>query len=252
VAWVETESPSFCARHADGDADDVVGVLELLESTRAELAAVLPASPPGPVEVVVHSSRAQLYAAQPHLPALTWLTAPAARRYLTGSAGAGTLHLLAPRLLVARASNVPGSREMALLAPATLYAQLALGHVNPRLPPPLRLRSLGGLGRWAWLAAGAAQWLSGQTAYARPAIARRLREGPEPSFPPGPRDAVLLGGSVVDLLAREEGDAAAIELACTAGKGVPATTLVGAFHGRALVSTEGNWRAHLARQAGQA
>ncbi len=252
MSWVETESPSFSARHADGDADDVVGVLELLESTRAGLAGVLPAVPPGPIEVVVHSSRAQLYAAQPHLLAVTRLTAPAARRYLTGWANAGTLHLLAPRLLAARASSVPGSKEMALLAPAALYAQLALGHVNPRLPPPLRPRSLGGLGRWAWLTAGAPQWLGGQTAYARPAIARRLREGPEPAFPPGGRDAVLLGGTVVDLMAREEGDAAAIDFACTAGKGHPRPALVDAFHGRPLVHTEGTWRAHLARLAGQA
>ena len=249
---METESPSFNARHADGDADDVVGVLELLEATRAELAAALPATPPGPIEVVVHSSRAQLYAAQPHLLAVTRLTAPAARRYLTGWASAGTLHLLAPRLLVARASTVPGSREMALLAPAALYAQLALGHINPRLPPPLRPRSLDGFGRWAWLAAGAPQWLGGQTAYARPAIARRLREGAKPTFPPGGRDAVLLGGTVVDLMAREEGEAAAIHFACTAGKGAPRAALVEAFAGRPLVHTEGVWRAHLARMAGQA
>jgi len=252
VAWVETESPSFCARHADGDADDAVGVLELLESARAELAAVLPATPPGPVEVVIHPSRTQLYAAQPHLLAIARLTAPAARRYLTGWAGAGTVHLIAPRLLEARASSVPGSREMALLAPAALYAQLALGHVNPRLPPPLRLRSAGGLGRWAWLAAGAAQWLSGQTAYARPAIARRLREGPDPAFPPEARDALLLGGTVVDLLAREEGEAAAITFASTAGSGAPTAALVEAFRGRPLVLTERTWRAHLARLAGQA
>jgi hypothetical protein len=249
---MDTESPSFLARHADGDAEDVIGVLELLETTRAELAGLLPATPPGPIDVVVHASRAQLYAAQPHLVALTRLTAPAARRYLAGWANAGTLHLLAPRVAEARASNVPGSRELALLAPAALYAQLALGHVNPRLPPPLRPRALGGLGRWAWLAAGAAQWLSGQTAYARPAIARRLREGAEPAFPPAPRDAVLLGGTVLDLLAREEGDAAAVDFACTAGRGAPRDALVEAFHGRKLVHTEGTWRAHLARLAGQA
>ncbi|MCW3011535.1 MAG: hypothetical protein JWO90_1939, partial [Solirubrobacterales bacterium] len=151
---METESPSFLARHADGDADDVVGVLELLEHTRAELAEVLAPPPPTPIEVVVHPSRAQLHAAQPQVLLALRATAPAARRYVTGWAGAGTLHLLAPRLIEARASNVPGSREMALLAPAALYAQLALGHVNPHLPPPLRPRSRGGLGRWAWLAAG--------------------------------------------------------------------------------------------------
>lgn len=252
MGWEETESPSFVARHADADADDVVEVLELLEHTRDALGTVLPATPPGPVAVVVHPSRTQLYAAQPHLLAVTRLTAPAARRYLTGWPGEGTLHLLAPRLLEARASNVPGSREMARLAPAALYAQLALGHVNPRLPPPLRFGSRGGLGRWAWLGAGAAQWLGGQTAHVRPAIARRLREGGAPSFPPGPRDAVLLGGTVIDLLAREEGDAAAIAFACTAGRGAPRPPLVAAFAGRAIVHTEGTWRAHLSRLAGHA
>ena len=251
MSWVETESPSFAARHTDGDADDVVGVLEQLESTRLDLGALLGATPPGPIGVVVHPSRAQLYAAQPHLAAVVRLTAPAARRYVAGWPSARTLHLLAPRLLEARASSVPGSREMAVLAPAALYAQLALGFVNPRLPPPLRPRSLGGLGRWAWLGAGAAQWLSGQTAHARPAIARRLREGREPAFPPGMRDAVLLGGTVVDLLARQEGDAAAVAFAVTAGRGAPRPRLVEAFGGRPLVDTEGIWRAHLARLAGQ-
>ncbi len=93
--------------------------------------------------------------------------------------------------------------------------------------------------------------MSGQGAYARPAIARRLREGQEPAFPPGPRDALLLGGTVLDLLAREEGDPAAIAFICSAGRGDPRAALVEAFHGRRLVHTEGTWRAHLARLAGQ-
>ncbi len=250
MTWTQTESPSFIARHAEADAEDVVGVLELLESTRGELAELLPAAPPAPVELVVHPSRGGLLAAQPQLLLATRLTAPAARRYLTGWPGAGTVHVLAPRLLRARASSVPGSREMAALAPAALYAQLAVGHVNARLPPPLRPRSLRGLGRWAWLAAGAGQWLGGQTAHARPAIARRLREGRLPAFPPGARDAVLLGGSVLDLLAREEGAAAALELACTAGRGAPATALCAAFRGRPTADTADAWRAHLAHLAG--
>lgn len=252
MAWVETESPGFHARHTDDDADAVVRVLELLEGTRAALAAALPVTPPGPIEVVVHPSRTQLYAAQPQLLAAVRLTDPSARRYVTGVAGTGTLHLLAPRLLEARASSVPGSRELALLAPAALYARLAVAHVNPRLPPPLRPRSAAGLGRWAWLAHGAAQWLSGQTAHARPAIARRLREGSGPAFPPGMRDAVLLGGTVVDLLAREEGEAAAVTFACTAGKGLPRAALAEAFRGRSLAHTEATWRTHLARASGQA
>jgi hypothetical protein len=160
------------------------------------------------------------------------------------------VHVLAPRVLADRASNVAGSREMLMLTPAALYAQLVIAECNPGLPPPWRPRGLARAARWAWLLAGAAQWFSGQTPHARPAIARRLREGPRPAFPPSLRDAALLGGTVVDLLAREEGEAAAVRLACTLPPGGPRQALLEAFHGRALVHTEGTWRAHLARLAG--
>jgi hypothetical protein len=161
------------------------------------------------------------------------------------------VHVLAPRLLQARASNVPGSREMNLLAPSALYTQVVVGASNRRLPPPFRPPSLARYLRWAWLAAGAGQHFSGQTAHARPAIARRLREGPKPSFPPGLRDAQLLGGTVLDLLAREEGEAACAALASELPPGGPRQALVSAFHGRSIVHTEGTWRAHLARIAGR-
>ncbi|HEV2653594.1 MAG TPA: hypothetical protein VGT82_01490, partial [Ktedonobacteraceae bacterium] len=75
----------------------------------------------------------------------------------------------------------------------------------PRRMTPARLRAEL---RWAWLLDGGGRWLAGQTVHARPAIARRLREGRRPSFPPGLRDAALLGGTVIDLLAREEGERA--------------------------------------------
>ena len=67
--------------------------------------------------------------------------------------------------------------------------------------------------RWAWLLEGAARWFSGETRYARAAIGRRLRESGRPSFPPGLRDAPLLGGTVIDMLTREQGEQAAAELA---------------------------------------
>ena len=77
--------------------------------------------------------------------------------------------------------------------------------------------------RSAWFVEGAAQWLSGQTRHVRPAVARRLREGPPPSFPPGRADALLLGGTVFDLVAREEGERAAVAVARTApGRGARA------------------------------
>jgi hypothetical protein len=251
MAWVETESPNFTARHEERDADDVVELLGLLEGTRARMAEVFP-SVPDHVGVVIHGSNAALALAQPYIPIVRQLTAPAARRYLVGWFGRDTVHVLAPRILRERASNVPGSEEMALRAPAAYYAQLVVGHNNPQLPPPFRLGRFIRYLRWAWLPNGAAQWFSGQTAFARPAIARRLREGPEPSFPPSLRDSILLGGTVFDLIAREEGEEEAVKVACRLPPGGPKRALVYAFKGRPLVHTDGTWRAHLSRIAGQA
>jgi hypothetical protein len=248
--WVESSSRNFTARHDEEDATDVRGVLELLEDTRDQLAENFPALP-AEVAVVVHSSQGALDLAQPFLPVMRRITTPAARRYLAGWTGRGTLHVLSPRLLAERAANVDGSLEMLQLTPAALYVQLVLAECNPDLPPPWTARSTAHARRWAWLVAGTAQWFSGQTAHARPAIARRLREGPRAEFPPGLRDAALLGGTVIDLIAREEGEQSAVNLACSLPRGGPREALVAIFHGRALVHTEGTWRAHLARMAGR-
>ena len=248
-SWVETASRNFTARHEERD-DDVEAVLELLEQTRDRLGPLF-GTPPGEVTVVLHASCAELDLAQPVLPVVRRLTTPAARRYLAGWAGRGALHVLTPRLLAERAAKVEGSREMLALTPAALYVQLAVAECNPGLPPPWGPRSTVRAARWAWLLAGAAQWFSGQTAHARPAIARRLREGARPDFPPSLRDAALLGGTVVDLVAREEGIEAAVRLACSLPRGGPREALVSIFHGRAMVHTEGTWRAHLARMAGR-
>jgi hypothetical protein len=250
VPWVETISPHFAARHELVDDDDVAGVLELLEGTRERLGPVF-AALPDEVEVIVHGSDAALAAAQPYLPLLRRMVAPPTRRYLVGWFGAGSIHVLAPRALIAHASAVPDSREMNLLAPAALYTQLVVGLNNPRLPPPFRVGSFARYVRWAWLQAGAGQWFSGQTAFARPAIARRLREGPKPEFPPGVRDAHVLGGSLFDLLALEEGERACVKLATRvpAGGTDAAEALRAAFHGRPLRHTEAAWRSHLTRMA---
>jgi hypothetical protein len=63
------------------------------------------------------------------------------------------------------------------------------------------------------------------------------------------RDAALLGPTVIDLLAREEGPEAAMRLACYLNPAGPDTALREAFSGRSLVHTEGAWRSHLARIA---
>jgi hypothetical protein len=240
--WLETDSEHFTARHDERDADDAAGVLALLEATRERLSARLHDVPDG-VSVVLHGTTAQLHAAQPLLPLAVRITAPASRRYLVGWPGRDAVHVLAPSVLDERASGVPGSREMLRLAPAALYAQLAVRASNPRLRRGRRLR-------WAWLVLGAAQYLSGQSAHVRPAVKRRLHEGGRPSFPPPLRDAHLLGGTVVDLLAREEGEDAVAGLVAVAGDAPPRETLVRAFGGRELRHTEAAWRAHLERMAG--
>src|SRR5207302_3159800 len=100
--------------------------------------------------------------------------------------------------------------EMLALSAASLYARRVVAENNQELAAARRPVRIGLELRWAWLLEGAARWFSGQNEHARPAIARRLREGGRPSFPPGLRDAPLLGGTVIDLLAREQGDHAAV------------------------------------------
>jgi hypothetical protein len=248
MAWVETSSPSFRARHEEADHDDAQHVLHSLEVLRDRLVRVFP-RPVDDLTVVLHSSVASLSLANPTLP-LAWLaTAPASRRYVAGWAGTEELHMLAPAALRRRASNVPGSSEMLERAPAALYARRVIAENNPdlgrRMTPARTAREL----RWAWLIEGGGRWFAGQTEHARPAIARRLHEGRRPSFPPGYRDAALLGGTVIDLLVREEGVRVAAQFVSRLHPQGARQALAKAFGGRALVHTEGAWRSHLARMA---
>jgi hypothetical protein len=246
--WIESVSPSFRARHESADADDAARALDSLEATRARLEILFPRTV-ADVTVVFHRSPQLLELAHPLVPVERLLTAPAARRYVVGATSRDTIHVLAPATLLARASKVPGSREMLARAPDVLYARLVVGHNNRRLPPPATPSRLAHRLRWAWLVEGAARYFAGQVEHARPAIARRLREGRRPAFPPGLRDAALLGGTVLDLLARERGPEAAMRLACYLNPAGPAVALEEAFGGRSLLDTEGTWRSHLARIA---
>jgi hypothetical protein len=54
---------------------------------------------------------------------------------------------------------------------------------------------------------------------------------------------------VIDLLAREEGAAAAARFVCRLHPGGGRAALAEAFGGRSLHHTEGAWRTHLARLA---
>ena len=238
MTWLETPSETFVARHDERDAEDARRVLAQLEYARPRLERRLGAEA-GELAVVLHPSSAQLDAAQPWLPVQRALTAPAARRYVVGTATDGELHVLAPRVLAQRASNVEGSLELLMLAPSALLVK--------RLLAPARTRRF--LRRSAdapWRLEGAAQFFSGQTRHVRPAVVLRTRDGPAPSFPPARRDALLLGGTVFDLLAREEGEEACLELALAPD---PARALERAFHGRPVRQTEQAWRSHLNRLA---
>src|SRR5947209_7524823 len=213
MPWVQSISPSFHARHDSADVDGAAEVLESLERTRDRLDEHFPRTI-GDMTVVLHRGPVWLAMSNPIMP-VTWLaTAPAARRYVGGWVSGTEIHVLAPDSLEARASNVTGSREMLTLTAAALYARRVIVENNQELarargPARTRLEL-----RWAWLLEGAGRWFSGQTEHARPAIARRLHEGGTPDFPPGLRDALLLGGTVIDLLAREEGDRAAARFVC--------------------------------------
>jgi hypothetical protein len=246
VAWLETASDTFVARHDERDAPDIDRVLAQLEHARARLDERFPTGPEE-LAVIVHGVAAQLDAAEPWLPLQRRLTAPAGRRYLVGWAAERELHVLSPRLLAQRASNVEGSVELLMLAPAALLARRYVAANHPGMPPPFGLRPFVRWLRWAWMLEGAAQFFSGQSRHVRPVVARRLREGGPPAFPPGRRDATLLGGTVFDLLAREEGEAACVALACGPHRDGPAGALARAFAGRPLRHTDAAWRSHLRR-----
>jgi hypothetical protein len=242
VTWLETASDTFIARHDARDADDAEQVLRTLEGHRVRLERTFAAGV-GELDVVLHGTEAQLDGAAPLLPVLRRLTTPAGRRYVVGWAGERELHVLSPRVLAKRASNVEGSLEMLMLAPVALLAKRVVAEVNPALRVRFGPRMVYRYTRSAWLLEGAAQYFSGQVDHARPAIARRLRDGAEPSFPPARADAIILGGSVFDMLCREEGEPEGVALA--RGDRV----LDDAFHGRPRRHTEGTWHAHLRRMA---
>jgi hypothetical protein len=243
VAWVESHSPSFSARHDSSQEGEANRVLYALERFRGELGPLFERAP-GDVAVVLHPRSAALTLAQPWLPLARMVAAPASRRYFAGWFAEREIHVLAPPALERRASNVPGSREALLLSPEHEYAHIVVGANNADLPPPFSLASFRSYVRWAWLCEGAAAWLSGQTAHLRPAIVRRLREGGRPRFPPAPADAMLLGGTVFALLERLRGPGAAARLATSPLDRGPRELLAEAF-GRQTGSVERDWRSEL-------
>lgn len=244
MSWVETTSPSFTARHESAQTDDAEAVLDALELHRARLRDLYPRLPEN-VTVVLHDSWAQLAFARPYLPIARRLASPAARRYVAGWFAHGEVHVLSPECLRASAGG-PDSLEALMLTPLRVYTMLVAGSDNPILPPPLRPRTLAGMLRAPWLLEGIAQFLSGQVPLLRPAISIRLREG-FVRFPPSRRDSPLVAGVLFDLLAREHGEQACLQLARQPVKD-PARALQSAFDASNadLVTL---WRTHLERIA---
>ena len=247
MPWVETSSESFSARHDAADSAQVEMLLERLEGFRASLQEHFELTPRA-IAVVIHPSALQLALARPWLPLARLATAPAARRYLAGWSGPGEIHVLSPAALEARASAVPGSREALRLCAEHEYAHLVVAANNSELPPPFTGRRLQRYLRWAWLTEGAASFFSGQVRFLRPALARRLREGPAPSLPPSARDAQLLGGTVLSLLEEGAGTAACVQLTTQLDPRGPRAAIEHAF-ARSVDEVQHDWRRHLAALA---
>lgn len=244
MPWVETSSLSFVARHESAHADAAQRVLDDLESFRAELEGTFERVP-GDVAVVIHPRPLMLALAAPWLPLARAASAPASRRYFAGWFADGEIHVLAPQALERRASRVEGSLSALLRSPRHEYAHLVLGANNESLPPPFGLATFRRYLRMAWLCEGGATYLARQVPHMRVAIARRLREGGRPAFPPAARDAMVLGGTVFGMLERERGRKACVELAMTPEWAGSQKAIETAF-GRPVASVERGWIDYLA------
>jgi hypothetical protein len=242
MAWVETESLSFTARHESDDEACAQRTLDRLEDLRLRLEERFDDAPGG-VTVVVHPSPGWLGAAHPFLPAARLAAAPAGRRYLAGWAMASELHILNDEYLDRRAA---GEDSLAALRGTAerLYAQIVIASNNTRLPPPWGPRKFARYVRWAWLIEGGSQYFAGQTALFRPAVNTRMRQGNSPAFPPSARDAIILGGTIFDLLERERGRDACTVLVSRLRREGAQRAIELAFDGR-FREVEREWRRYL-------
>jgi hypothetical protein len=251
VAWVQTESLSFVARHENVDEPTAQRLLDRLEDLRMELEDRFDAVPDG-ITVIVHPSGAWLAAAHPFLPAARLAAAPAARRYLAGWAMAAEVHVLNDEHAERRAAGEDSFAAM-LGTAERLYVQIVLGQNNDRIPPPWGIRPFSRYLRWAWLIEGGSQYFAGQASLFRAAVSRRMREGGQPAFPPSARDAIILGGTVFDLLDRTRGPDACEMLVSRLHREGASGNLELAF-GTSMREIEQEWRQHVrelpARRAG--
>lgn len=242
MAWVETESLSFVARHDSADASAAQRTLDDLEDLRLRLEERFDEAP-GEITVVIHPNPVWLTAAHPFLPAARWAAAPAGRRYLAGWAMATELHVLNDTHADRLAAGEDSQRALRGTA-ERLYVQVVLGANNQSLPPPWGPRRFARYLRWAWLVEGGAQYFAGQVPLFRAAVIRRMRDGGPPAFPPSARDAIILGGTIFDLLANEIGKGACELLVSRLNKRGAAGNLELAFDAP-MAEIETAWRRYL-------
>jgi hypothetical protein len=242
MTWIETDSLSFTARHDDADLACAHRVLDALEDLRLRLEDRFD-HVPGNVTIILHDNPAWLSAAHPLLPAVRWSAAPAARRYLAGWPMDGEIHTLNDSWMERRSAGEDSLRALRGTA-ERMYCEIVLAANNPALPPMWTPKRFLTYLRWAWLIEGAAQYFTGQTGLFRAAVITRLREGDRPAFPPSRRDALILGGTVFDLLERHAGPDACVRMASRLHRNGPRGNLELAFEAR-MRDIERAWRMHL-------
>jgi hypothetical protein len=242
MAWVETESLSFTARHESDDTEDAQRTLDALEDLRLRLEDRFDDAP-GDITVVVHPTPGWLAAAHPFLPLARLAAAPAGRRYLAGWAMATELHVLNDDYLERRSAG-EDSRDALHGTAERLYAQIVVATNSDKLPPPWGPAGFWRYLRWAWLVEGAAQYFAGPGALFRAAANTRMRQGKPPAFPPSARDAIILGGTVFELLERERSPDACQVLASRLHRDGARGSLELAFDAP-LGEIEAEWRRYL-------
>lgn len=242
MAWTQTESLSFAARHEEGDEECAERTLDQLEELRLKLEERFELVP-GEITIIIHPSSAWLAAAHPFLPLIRMAAAPSARRYLAGWVSQAELHTLNDDALERRAAGPDSLRALRGTADR-LYTQLVLAANVRSVPPPWGPLSFVRYLQWAWMVEGSAQYFSGGVPSFRPAVARRLAKGPAPAFPPTARDAIILGGTIFDLLDRAVGRHACELLASRLRKdgAIPALELAFGVDAEVI---EAQWRKHL-------
>ncbi|MBJ7470908.1 MAG: hypothetical protein JHD16_06375 [Solirubrobacteraceae bacterium] len=235
--WTESSSTRFRVRFDDEARTEVEELVHVLETVAARLEAhglVIPDHP----TIVVHPTAFSLGMAQPAFLVAQSFTESNGRRYLASWTAGSTLHLIAPQRLTRGTEGHISMRDALERAPACGLAHLALGNVNPALSLHRAVRKRA----WFWLAWGAGQTLVGQVPMLASTIAARRRERRALVMPPHARDAVALGGSIVELVLRERGLTALVRLLREPLPSRPQDWLHHALPGLGATERDVHWR----------